>query len=166
MSNVSGKRALLSVLAAVAWSSLISLHAHAAGVAENVGDQVDAALRQDRVAVGVGGAVGAFGGEGADFVNVHLRVKAEAALEGAEPVVVLNAVAGEDLDLIVAHLHGEVDDDFVFALGEDFSGVDAEVHEIGGAIEVADDHLIKTGAWMGMIGSRRWREGRRRGKRR
>jgi hypothetical protein len=46
------------------------------------------------------------GGEGGDLVERDVGVIADAALGRAECDVVLDAIAGEDLDLAVVHQHG------------------------------------------------------------
>ncbi len=51
--------------------------------------------------------------------SVTHRVEAHAALERAEQVVVLDAVALEEPDLAAVHLHGEVDDELVLRLAQD-----------------------------------------------
>ena len=55
----------------------------------------------------------------------HMVAVADAALVGPQDVVVLDAVAGEELDRAVIHADGEVDDDLVLGLAQD------EPHALG-----------------------------------
>jgi hypothetical protein len=57
----------------------------------------DAALGAAEGHVEDGGLPGHQGGEGFDLIRVHVGVEAQAALEGAPAVVVLDAVALEGL---------------------------------------------------------------------
>ena len=74
--------------------------------------------------------------EGPHLVEGDAGVVADAALGGTAGDVVLDAVAGEDLDRAVIHLDGEVDDQFPFALGEDRTPAVVEAEEVRGMVEL------------------------------
>ena len=60
-------------------------------------------------------------GQGLDLVERHVRVVADAALGRAAAQVVLDAVAGEDLDAAVVHLDREVDGQLALGLAQDLA---------------------------------------------
>ena len=60
-------------------------------------------------------------GQGLDLVEGHVLVVADAALGRAAAEVVLDAVAGEDLDAAVVHLDREVDDQLAPRLAQDLA---------------------------------------------
>ena len=90
-------------------------------------------------------------------------VVADAALVRPEQVVVLDAVALEEPDRTVIHLHREVDDDLVLRLAQDRRDVRREVDEPRGLFEVALDDLeelvFRLGAWARTATSGRVRRG-------
>ena len=72
------------------------------------------------------------------FVERDVRVIADAALGRAERDVVLHAIAGEDLDLAVVHLHGAGHDDLALGLGEDLPDAGFEIENAGGDLELLE----------------------------
>jgi hypothetical protein len=69
-------------------------------------------------------------------------VVADAALEGAQDVAVLDAVALEELHLARVHAHGEVHDDLVLGLRQHGLDGGVEVHHPGRLGQVVlDDHF-------------------------
>lgn len=82
-------------------------------------------------------------GERLDVVEMHVVMKAEAALVGAEGVVVLNAIALEEPVVTVVHLHGEVDHDFGLGLGEDDLDAVRQTHQLGGVEHGADGLAVE-----------------------
>src|SRR5919197_846744 len=73
-----------------------------------------------------------------DFVEIHAGVIADAALRRTERDVVLHAVAGEDFDLAVVHLHRTRNDDLTFGTGEDLPDARFEGEESRGAVELLE----------------------------
>ena len=71
-----------------------------------------------------------------------VRVIADAALGGTERDVVLHAIAGEDLDLAVVHLHRTGDDDLPLGMGEDLPDAGFEIENAGRAIELLE-HVVE-----------------------
>ena len=67
---------------------------------------------------------------------------------GPERDVVLHAIAGEDLDLAVVHLHGTRDDDLPLGMREDLPDAGIEVEDAGGAVELLE-HRAEDGAVLG-----------------
>ena len=67
-------------------------------------------------------------------------MKADAALVGAEDVVVLDAVAFEKAVGAVVELDGEVDDEFGFGLAEDGFDVFGGFEDVAGAVGGFDGH--------------------------
>ncbi len=61
---------------------------------------------------------------------------ADAALGRAAAEVVLDAVAGEDLDAAVVHLHREVDGELAARLAQDLAQSRVEVEALGGQVEL------------------------------
>ena len=61
---------------------------------------------------------------------------ADAALGRAAAEVVLDAVAGEDLDAAVVHLDREVDGELAARLAQDAAQAGVEVEPVGGEIEL------------------------------
>ncbi len=57
-------------------------------------------------------------GQGADLVEGHVLVIAQAALGGTAAQVVLDAVAGEDLDAAIVHAHRHGHDELTLALAQ------------------------------------------------
>ena len=74
--------------------------------------------------------------QGLDLVEADVLVVADAALGRAAAEVVLDAVAGEDLDRAVVHLHGEVDGQLAARLAEDAAQAGVEVEPLGGQVEL------------------------------
>ena len=74
--------------------------------------------------------------EGLDLVERHVLVVADAALRGTAPEVVLDAVAREDLDRAVVHLHREVDGQLPSRLTQHPPQARVEVEPVGGQIEL------------------------------
>ena len=66
---------------------------------------------------------------------------ADAALGRAAAEVVLDAIAGEDLDAAVVHLHREVDDELAARLAQDLAQPGIEVEALGGEVELCLGHL-------------------------
>jgi hypothetical protein len=62
---------------------------------------------------------------------------------------VLNAVAGELLDLAVVSAHREVDDQRAAGLLEALAQVVGQADRIGGALELSSRHAIELGAPLG-----------------
>ena len=75
--------------------------------------------------------------------SVTSRVIADAALVGAEDVVVLDAVAFEELVAAVVHPDGEVDDELVFGLREDGRHLARQVHRLGRFFELGLDDGVE-----------------------
>ena len=63
-------------------------------------------------------------------------VVADAALGRAAAEVVLDAVAGEDLDAAVVHLDREVDGQLAARLAQDLAQAGVEVEPVGGEVEL------------------------------
>ena len=74
--------------------------------------------------------------EGLDLVEAHVLVVADAALGRPAPEVVLDAIAGEDPDRAVVHLHGEVDRQLAAGLAQDSAHALVEVEPLGGQVEL------------------------------
>ena len=88
------------------------------------------------------------GRERRDLVERDVGVIADAALGRTERDVVLDAVAGEDLDLAVVHLHRTRDDDLPLGMREDPPDAGLEVEDAGGAVELLE-HRPEDGAVFG-----------------
>ena len=86
--------------------------------------------------MGDGAFPGHPGRERRDFVERHVRVIADAALGRSERDVVLNAIAGEDFDLAVVHLHRTRDDNLPLGVGEDAPDAWLEIEDAGRAVEL------------------------------
>ena len=80
-----------------------------------------------------------------DFVERHVRVVADAALGRAQRDVVLDAVAGEDLDFAVVHLHRAGHDDLPLGMGQDFPDARIESEQSGRAVELLE-HRVENAA--------------------
>ena len=74
--------------------------------------------------------------EGLDLVEGHVLVIADAALGGAAAQVVLDAVAGEDGDGSVVHLHREVHGQLAARLAQHPAQAGVEIEAVGGQIEL------------------------------
>ena len=74
--------------------------------------------------------------EGLDLVERDVLVVADAALGRAAAEVVLDAVAGEDLDGAVVHVDREVDGELAARLAEDRAQPRIEVEALGGEVEL------------------------------
>ena len=124
------------------------------GLGELGGVAVDAALGAAEGHVRDGGLPGHERGEGADLVDVDLGVVADAALVGAAGAVVLDAVAGEDVDLAVGALDGDLDGDLAVGGPEDDADVVGKLQVVGRLVEVvADDVEVRDlGALRGLGG--------------
>ena len=68
--------------------------------------------------------------------RLDVLVVADAALGRAAAEVVLDAVAGEDLDRAVVHLHREVDGQLAARLAQDAAQAGVEVQALGGQVEL------------------------------
>ena len=79
--------------------------------------------------------------QGLDLVEGHALVVADAALGRAAAQVVLDAIAGEDLDAAVVHLHREVDDQLAPRLAQDPAQAGIEVQPLGRQVELLLGHL-------------------------
>ena len=77
-------------------------------------------------------------GERRHFIERDAGVVADAALRGSERDVVLHAVAGEDLDLAVVHLHGAGHDDLPLGMREHLPDAGFEIEDAGGALELLE----------------------------
>src|SRR5438034_1101099 len=77
------------------------------------------------------------GGQSQHLVVVGLRVVADAALARPPCAVVLDAVAGEHLDVAVVHPHRHLHLHFAERGEQDAPQVALEVDEVGGAVELA-----------------------------
>src|SRR6185369_11207270 len=74
--------------------------------------------------------------EGLDLVEGDVLVVADPALGRPATQVVLDAIAGEDLDRPVVHLHGEVDRQLAARLAEDAAQAGVKVESFGGQVEL------------------------------
>ncbi len=79
-----------------------------------------------------------------DVVERDLRVVAHPALERAEQVVVLDAVALEEPHFAAVHADGEVDDELVLRLAEDRLDVRLDLRDLRGAVEVVLDRPCRS----------------------
>jgi hypothetical protein len=111
------------------------------GWLELAGGAVDAALSAPERDAGDGGLPGHQRGERANLVDVDLGVEADAALIGAAGAVVLDPVAGVDMDLAVGQLHRDLDGDLAVGGPEDDANVVGEAQVVGGDVEVVTDDL-------------------------
>ena len=82
------------------------------------------------------------GGERRHFVERDVGVIADAALRRSKRDVVLHAVAGEDLDLAVVHLHRAGDGDLPLRAGEDLPDAGIETEQPRGAVELLE-HCVE-----------------------
>ena len=78
------------------------------------------------------------GGERRHLVERDARVIADAALGRAERDVVLDAIAGEDLDLAVVHLDRARHGDLPFGVREDLPDARLEVEDAGRSVELLE----------------------------
>ena len=69
------------------------------------------------------------------FVERDAGMIANASLRRSERDVVLHAIAGEDLDLAVVHLHRARDDDLAFGVGEDLPDARFEIEKVRRSVE-------------------------------
>ena len=76
-----------------------------------------------------------------DVVERDRRVVTHTALERSEQVVVLDAVALEELHLTVVHADREVDDELVLRLAQDRPNVIGQIDRAGCAVEIVLDDL-------------------------
>ncbi len=74
--------------------------------------------------------------QGPDLVEADVGVVADAALVGAEGVVVLHPVAGEHPPAAVVHLDGEVDGELALAGAELAADAVVETHDLGDGVEL------------------------------
>jgi hypothetical protein len=105
--------------------------------------RVDPALRAAERHAGDRGLPGHQGGEGADLVEIDIWVVADAALVGAAAAVVLDAVAGVDVDPSVGPAHRDLH--LHLAVGGDHDGADVVVESEPvrrGVEPVADDVVV------------------------
>ena len=111
------------------------------GALELVGRAVDAALGAAEGDAGDRGLPGHQRGERADLVDVDLGVEADAALVGPAGAVVLDPVAGEDVDLAVGELDRDLDGDLAVRGPEHDPEVVGELQAVGGDLEVVADDV-------------------------
>ena len=83
-----------------------------------------------------GGLPGHQGGQGADFVQVDFGVIAQPPFHRPPGVVVLHPIADEGADFAVVHFHDDLDRDLALRGQQHPPHVVAQVHPIGGPIEV------------------------------
>ena len=76
------------------------------------------------------------GGQRRHLVERHAGVIADAALGRAERDVVLHAIAGEDLDLAVVHLHRTGHGDLPLGMRQDLPDARLEVEQAGRSVEL------------------------------
>ncbi len=112
---------------------------HARGIAD------DAALAAAEGHVRDGALPGHPGGQRRDFVERDVRVIADAALGRPERDVVLHAIAGEDLDLAVVHLHRTGDDDLALRAREDLPDAGVEPQQSRRSVELLE-HRVENAA--------------------
>ena len=74
--------------------------------------------------------------QGPHLVEGHVLVVADAALGRSAGEVVLDPVAGEDLDVPVVHGHREVDGQLALGHAEDVAETGVEVELVGGLVEL------------------------------
>ena len=103
---------------------------------------VDPALGAPVGDAGDRGLPGHQGGERAHLVEVDLGVEADASLVGAARAVVLDAVAGEDVDLPVAELDGHLNLHLAVGRAEHRRDVVAEPEPVRGPVEPVRDDLV------------------------
>ena len=108
-------------------------------------------------------------GEPLELVERDVLVIADAALVGAEDVVVLDAIALEELERPVVHADREVDDELVLRLRQDERGVARQLHRLGRLLELQLDDVVEVAllllgrlvasarAWSSRRGSPVWR---------
>ena len=75
--------------------------------------------------------------EGLDLVEADVLVVADAALGRAAAEVVLDAVAGEDLDRPVVHVDGEMDGQLAPRLAQDAAQAGVQLEPLGGQVELS-----------------------------
>ena len=108
----------------------------------DVGGAVHATLRAAEGDPGDGGLPGHQRGQRADLVEVDLRVEPDSALVGASRPVVLDPVAGEDVDLPVAEPDRDLDLDLPVG-GLDYGReVVGDTEPVNGLVEVVGDDLV------------------------
>ena len=95
--------------------------------------------------------------QGLDLVEADVLVVADAALGRTAAEVVLDAVAGEDLDAAVVHLHREVDDELAARLTEDLAQSGIQVQALGGEVELLLGDLPGIDRRSGLLGGHRER---------
>ena len=78
------------------------------------------------------------------FVETDVRVVPDASLRGTQRDVVLHAVAGEDFDFAVVHLHGTRHGDLTFGPRQDAPDTRLEIEDACGSIELLE-HRTKDG---------------------
>ena len=83
--------------------------------------------------------------ERGDFVEGHAGVIADAPLRRPERDVVLDAVAGEDLNLAVVHLDRAGHDDLTLGMGEDLPDAGVEAEEARRPVELLE-HRVENAA--------------------
>ena len=93
--------------------------------------------------------------ERAHFLDIDVGVEAEAALERAEDVVVLDAVAGEHFHTAIIELDREVDDDLVGGFGENAPDRRIQRHHVGCFIELLLDVIVDAAPLRGLADCRR-----------
>ena len=108
----------------------------------------DAALAAAERDVRDGALPGHPGRERGHFVEGDVGVVADAALCRTERDVVLHAIAGEDLDLAVVHLHRTRDGDLPLRMREDLPDAGLEVEHAGGDVELLE-HRVEDAAVFG-----------------
>ena len=94
-------------------------------------------------------------GQGHDFVAVDGGIEADTPLERPARVVVLGAVAGEDLDAAIIHAHGAGDDQHPLGRREHLAPDGIEIHGLIDAVEIMMRVLPELGVlglWTEQIG--------------
>jgi hypothetical protein len=89
--------------------------------------------------------------EGADLIDVHLRVEADAAFVGAAGAVVLDPVAGVDVDLAVGLLDRDLNGDLAVGRPEHDAEVIRKLQAFGREVEVVANDLQ-----VGQLGALPW----------
>ena len=115
--------------------------AHALALGESTRVALHGALGAAKRDVHQGALPGHHRSQRAHLVEVDVRVVANAALVRSQDVVVLNAIAGEHLELAAVHAHREVHDELGLRLREHRRDVARQVHHLRSALEIALDHL-------------------------
>ena len=95
-------------------------------------------------------------GQGADFVERDVGRVADAALGRAARDGVLHAESGEDFEVAVIHLHGDVDREFAVGIAQHAPQAFIQIELLGGQIEAGALRLPRIGFFVhvGRCGNR------------